>query len=222
VSLREHVTVVAPGLDLDRREALVAAARSRGESTSVDADLERAREQLAALDEPVPSLADARRQAAEAETDLESERERVATLRGRLQECEDDGDLERAYRAAIRDLSEAETERAAAREALEDAREQARVARDERERRLRLEDRVANLERQARAELVEAVRPAVDAAVEAAPGGTATAFADAAPVTAALALVRVGRVRVPVVLACRRFESVAAAEAWLEAPVYRL
>ena len=221
MSLYEHVAVVAPGLSLQRREALVAAARSRGATASVDGELRAARERLSAVDEPVPSPAKARRRVAEAEADLEAMRERVATLRGRLQET-DDGALAERYRDAIRELSEAETERAAAREALADARERAREARDVREERLRLEDRVANLERRAREELVETVRPAVDAAVEAAPGAEASRFAAAAPVTAALALTRVGRVHAPVVLACRRFETAATAEAWLEAPVYRL
>lgn len=221
MSLHEHVAVVAPGLSLARREALVAAARSRGETTSVDAELRRARDRLADLDEPVPPLADARRRVADAEADLEAKRERVATLRGRLQET-DDGAVAEAYRTAIGELSEAETERIAAREALADARERARRARDRRDERLRLEDRVANLERCAREELVAAVHPAVDAAVAEAPGAGASSFEGATPVTAALALVRIGRVRTPVVLACRRFEGAADAEAWLGAPVLRL
>lgn len=221
MSLADHVAVVAPGLSLARREALVAAARSRGEPTSVDAELERARERLSALGEPVPSLADARRRVADAEADLEAKRERVATLRGRLQETDDEA-VAVAYREAIRELSEAETERAAAEEALADARERARRARDEREERLRLEDRVANLERRQRRELAATVRPAVDAAVAETPGSEASSFARASPVTAALALVRVGRLRTPVVLACRRFDGAADAEAWLGSPVVRL
>jgi chromosome segregation ATPase len=221
VSLSDHVAVIGPGLSLSRREALVAAARSRDERTSVDAELDRARERLAALGEPVPSLADARRRVADAETDLEAKRERVATLRGRLQETNDEGVAD-AYREAIRELSEAETDRAAAREALADARERARRARDEREERLRLEDRVANLERRERRELLEGVRPAADSAVAEAPDAEASTFEGATAVTAALALVRIGRVRTPVVLACRRFDSAADAEAWLGSPAVRL
>lgn len=221
MSLHDHVAVVAPGMPLERREALAAAARSRGATASVDDELRAARERLAALDEPVPSLADARRRVAEAEADLDARRERVATLRGRLQES-DDSAVAEAYREEIRALSEAETERAAAREALAEARRRAREARDARDERLRLEDRVAHLERRARAELVDAVRPAVDAAVGAAPGAEAPDYEAADPVTAALALVRVGVVHAPVVLACRRFESAAAAEGWLGAPVHRL
>lgn len=221
MSLRDHVGVVAPGLSLDRRAALVAAARSRGLTAGVDAELREARERLTDLGAPVPSLADARRRVAEADSDLEARRERVATLRGRLQES-DDGAVAEEYRAAIRSLSEAETERAAAEEALAEARNRAREARDEREERLRLEDRVANLERRARQELADEVRLEVDAAVSAAPGAAASTYGTADSVTAALALVRVGRVRTPVVLACRRFAREVDAEAWLGAPVCRL
>jgi len=221
MSLYDHVTVVAPGLSLDRRAALAATARSRGATASVDEELRAARERLEEPGESVPSAAAARRGVAETEADLERQRERVATLRGRLEE-RDDAELEAAYLEAVRELSELETEHAAARERLEAARERARRARDERERRLRLQDRVDNLERAARAELVESVRPAVDRAVPAVPGGEAACFSDADPVTAALALVRVGVVRVPVVLACRRFDDAASAEAWLGAPVVRL
>jgi hypothetical protein len=220
VSLYDHVAVVAPGMSLDCRKALVAAARSRGTTASVDPELRAARQRLNGLEASTPSLSDARRRVAEAEADLDAKRERVATLRGRLQEADDESVAE-AYRSAIRELSEAETERAAAREGLEAARRRAREARDVREERLRLEDRVANLERRAREELVGGVRPVVDAVVDEVPGSEASPIETASPVTAALALVRVGRVRTPVVLACRRFESTATAEAWLGAPVYR-
>lgn len=223
MSLYEHVSLIAPGLRVNRREALVAAARSRGEKTSVDDELRTARRRLAELDEPVPSLAAVRRRVADLEAELEAKRERVATLRGRLQASDDaDDDAAEDYRTAIRELSEIETEHLAARERLEDARERAREARDERERRLRLENRIGNLERQARSELLEAARPDADAAAAAAPGSDVDTFSEAAPVTAALALVRVGTVRTPVVLACRRFPDAPTAEAWLGAPIYRL
>lgn len=225
MSLYDHVAVVAPGLSLDRRRALVAAARSRGASTSVDAELDAARRRLTEfddeLDDSVPSLESALRRVAVLEDDLVAERERVATARGRARASDDDS-VGVEYRAAIRDLSELETDYAAAREALERARERAREVRDVRDRRLRLENRVGNLERAARDELVERVRPAVDAAVRDAPGSGATTFEEAGDVTAALALVRVGEVHAPVVLACRRFRDGPTAEEWLQAPVLRL
>jgi len=217
VTLYDHVAVVAPGLSLDRRAALSATARSLGASTSVDDELTAARERLAGLDEPVPSPADARRAVAETETDLEAQRERVAELRGRLQ-ATDAGSAEADYRDAVRTLSELETEHIAARERLEAVRRRARDARDVRERRLELQDRIDNLARTAREELADAVRPDVDAAVRAVPDSDADSYDAAAPVTAALALVRVGVVRPPIVLACRRFPDGPTAEGFLAAP----
>lgn len=221
MTLQDHVSVVAPGIELDRQRALVAAARSRGVTSSVDAELREARRRLAEFEESVPSLAAARRRVAESETDIERRRERVATLRGRVQES--DSETTRAeYRDAVRALAEAETERTAAREALATARERAREQRDERDRRLRLEDRVGNLERRARSEIRDSFEPVVDGIVPEVPGADAFRFETASPVTAALALVRGGVVRVPVVLACRRFPDRPAAESWLQTPVIRL
>jgi hypothetical protein len=219
--LYEYVRVIAPGMALDRREALAAAARSRGVETSVDEDIESIRRRLSDHEASVPTLSDARRRVAETEAALEERRERVATLRGRVQASDDDAVTDE-YRTAIRELSEAETEHLAATEALEDARSRARSARDERDRRLRLQDRLENRRREAQVELVESVRPAADEAVVSAPGGDGRTFADADSVTAALAVARVGTVHAPVALACRRFSDAAEATAWLEAPVYWL
>lgn len=219
--LYDHVAVIAPGMSLERRAALVATARSRGESTSVDQELRKARQRLEAIETSVPRLDNARRRVAKAEAGLEAKRERVATLRGRMQTT-DDGAVAAEYREAVRELSEAETAYIAAKEALDDARREARHVRDERERRLRLQDRIGNLERTARKELIAAVRPAVTTAVPAVPGSDAERFEEADPVTAALALVRVGNVRVPITLACRRFSDARQAEEWLETPVLRL
>lgn len=221
MTLYEHVRVVAPGLTLCRRAALVAAARSLGIETSVDAELRALRSELGSAPDPVPARADARRRVADAEAELEAKRERVATLRGRVREA--DGDTAaREYRDAIRALSEAETEHAAAKERLAEARSRARSARDTRERRLRLEDRLGNAERTARRELLGTIRPKADAAARRVPGSDAPAFEDAAPVSAALALVRVGRVERPITLACNRFPDRDTAERWLEAPVFRI
>jgi len=221
VILYDHVAVVAPGMSLDRRRLLAATARSTGATASVDEELRVARDRLAGIEAPVPSPTEARRRVAETEADLERQRERVAALRGRLRAA-DGAAAEAEYEAAIRELSEVETEHLTAKERLEAARRQARSARDERERRLELQDRIDNLERTARAELVETVRPAADDIVPAVPDSAASTVAEAAPVTAALAAVRVGTLQVPPVLACRRFEDAAGAENWLGAPVVRL
>ena len=221
MSLYDQVAVVAPGMSLDRRRLLAATARSTGATTSVDGALRAARQRLAGIEAPVPSPTEARRRVAETEADLERQRERVAALRGRLQAA-DGAAAESEYEAAVRELSEVETEHLAAKERLEAARRRARDARDERERRLELQDRIDNLERTARAELIEAVGPAVDDVVPAVPGASVGSFGAADPVTAALAAIRVGTLRVPPVLACRRFEDTATAENWLGTPVVRL
>lgn len=219
--LYDHVAVVAPGLALDRRRALAAAARSRGETTTVDEDIREARDRLNELGEAVPSFEEIRRRVVAAESALASKRERVATLRGRKRES-DAEEVDAAFREAIRDLSEVELEYEAAQEALAERRRRARRARDDRERRLQFEDRLGNLQRTARGELVETVRPAVDAVVPEVPESDAASFTDADAVTGALALLRVGRVRTPVVLACRRFPDTRRAETWLETPVIRM
>ncbi|MFB6180057.1 MAG: hypothetical protein ABEI77_10070 [Halorientalis sp.] len=102
------------------------------------------------------------------------------------------------------------------------AREQAREARDVRDERLRLEDERANLERAARAHLVEQVASVYANAVATAPGPTPDDPFAADSVTAALAVGRVGHLQAPVVLECDRFEDASAAAAWLNVPVVRL
>jgi chromosome segregation ATPase len=223
VNLTAQVGVIGPGLTLDRRAALVSAARSRGVTTRVDEELAAARQRLETLEVSTPeaSLEAAKRRVAATESTLEAKRERVAMLRGRMQEATDEG-VAAEYQNAIRALSELETEHAAARERLAEVRGRARSARDTRERRLQLEDRIANLERTAREECIGKIRPRVDEAMLDVPGSSADSFTAADPVTAALAVVHVGRVHTPVVLACRRFPDAAAAESWLAAPVVRL
>lgn len=224
----DHVGLVEPGMTLRRRAALAAAARSRGLEAPQRDELARVREELATLDPPDVALAAARERAAEAGDERARLRERVAALRGRVQALRDAGaetataeaEAELAETAAA--LAEVETERAAAEQALERARDRARDARDARERRLRLEDREANLERAARAWLADEVRPAVDAVVPDTPGASAEAFADARPVTATLAVARVADLAAPVVLACHRFASASGAADWLDAPVIRV
>ncbi|MFO7926206.1 MAG: hypothetical protein ACQET5_02565 [Halobacteriota archaeon] len=221
MTLYDHVRVIAPGLPLRRADALAAAARSLDIETSVDAERRELRAKLETCPDSVPSRTDVWRRVAESITELDAKRERVATLRGRLQEAGDE-QLEGEYRDAIRELSEAETEHVAAKEALADVRSRARTVRDTRERRLRLEDRLENLRRTARRERRDTVEPMADAAVAAVPGCEVGRYADADPISAALALVRIGRIELPIVLACSRFETRRAAERWLDASVHRV
>jgi hypothetical protein len=229
-AVHEYVGLVEPGMTLRTRTALAAAARSRGLSAPQDQKLASVRDDLTDLTVPETDTAAARERLAGTESAVAAARERVATLRGHLQATRDAGrettDLRDELAAAARDLSERETELAAAREALDQAERRAREARDVRERRRRLADRAANLERDARAALVDVVREEYVEAVAAVPGAGATADADdpldADPVSAALAVARVGRLRAPVVLAVDRFDDAAVAADWFDTPVVRV
>ncbi|MFT4881669.1 MAG: hypothetical protein ACI9HI_001681 [Salinirussus sp.] len=220
-----YVSPVREGMGLRVRTALAAAARSRGLTTPHDETLASVRGRLAALTVETTTDTAARRETAEAATDTDRLRERVAAARGRLQAVrEAGGDVATAsddLRTAVRELSEAETRAAAAAERLEAAGEREREARDRLERRRRLQDRAANLEREARAALVAQVRDEYVRAVEAA--DSPDPF-EAPPAIAALGVLRVAAVDSPVVLdgegrVGRAFAAAKPAATWLEAPV---
>ncbi|MFB6184268.1 MAG: hypothetical protein ABEI96_06900 [Haloarculaceae archaeon] len=213
------------GVD-DERRALAAVARSRGAAVSEDRLRAETRRQIAALEIPDASPETARRRVANAAADERRLRERVAELRGRRRERErHGGDVESVQSKladAIGELSEVETERVAAEQALSAATERARKARAARERRFELEDEAANLGRRARVRLAEAIAEPFADAVAAVPGTSAVDPAEADDTTVALALARLASLRAPVVLDCDRFPDADAAAAWLDAPVVRL
>lgn len=214
--LFERVGHVHPEMGLRVRTALAEAARTRGLTAPQDDRLARLRAEREAID-----LDDDGPQRASAPTeDPEALRERVATLRGRVRALEAEGEDPEAARADLRaaaaKLSAAETTRIAAAE----SRRQSRAQRDRRDRRMRLDDRIANLERDARSALVDQVRERYERAVFAL-DPTADPF-DAAPPVAALAVLRVGSIDAPVVLETDRFATPAAAAAWIEGPVIRV
>jgi hypothetical protein len=223
--LHEHVGLV-DGRALPRRRALAAAARALGHRASNRDRIGALEDRLADHDPPAADLRAARERVAEAGADVDRQRERVATYQGRVQALREAGvdasDAVADLEAAASALSEAETEHAAAEQALARERQRAREARDARERRLELEDRLANARREARAELAARVRERVDAAVVATPDSSATTFDRADPVTARLALARAVTLDAPVVLAARRFPDVGAASDWLDAPAIRV
>lgn len=226
----EHVGVITQEMTLQIRPTLAAAARSRGRTAPQAERLADARDSLSSLDAPEVDLRKARERVASASGEESALRERVAALRGRVEALRevdaDRTEAEAELRRATRKLSEVETERLAAEQALERARERAREKRDALAERLRLEDSVDNLARGARRALAEGLREEFVAAVERVPGtGTVrrnpTAF-DGDDVTAALAVARLAAVNAPIVLACDRFDSAAAAVKCLDAPVVRL
>ncbi|MFC7323137.1 hypothetical protein ACFQMF_00940 [Halorubrum rutilum] len=158
------------------RRELAAAARSRGHESSARGELGRLRDEIAAIEVDAVDLAAARRRVADASGEEERLKERVAALRGdvrarRAVDAETDGALGDLESVAA-ELSAAQTERIAAEQALERARERAARARDERERRLELGDRLRNRRREARRELAGEAYPAFRDALAAVPGGT--------------------------------------------------
>lgn len=238
--LHHRVGCVTPAVSIRPRTALAVAARSRGWTTPVDDDLVAARERLRAhragegdtpRDEDRPETTARRRDLAAVTADVDRLRERAAEARGRLQasdagETTAPSDGEAPLAAAIRELSEAETAAAAARERHRRARDAARDRRDRLQERLHVADEVRNLEREARAHLVGRARDAYETALGAVPGGPdSTPPSDpfaAEPDAMALAVARVGDVSAPVVLAGDRFSDAGTAARWLGAPVVRL
>lgn len=216
-----HVGVVRDGMTVALRPALAATARSRGHDAPQDDAIAAVRDRLDGLDPldpPSVDLAAARADLAAASRDVERLRERVARLQGRVQaerETGDAVDAEAALADVTRELTDVETDRAAARQRLARLRERQREAHDRRDERLRLEDRLANLERDARKHLADQVRDGFETARNGAPG-------PADEVATVLAVARVATLRAPVVLDCRRFPDADAAHDWLDAPVIRL
>lgn len=234
--VHDHVGSLHPEMGIRTRTALARAGRSRGASTPFDGQLREARAELAELERPRDDDRSHRRTVAETDSETARLVEQIATKRGRLRERleSDASDASRTVgeqlTETIRELSEIETERAAARERLERERARRRVRRQHLERRRELQDRIANLEREARRHLVDRFREPFCAAVARVPPATTDDGAapghgdppdpfDTDPVTAALAIARVGNPGAPVVLACNRFESPAAASEWLGVPV---
>jgi len=206
------------------RGVLAAVARSRGHEAPQDDAVAAIRDRLAEIDPPTVDRRAERRRLAEATDETDRLRERVAELRGRLQERRERGGDTEPLAADLDDATDrlvaAETERVAARQRLDRAREATREARDLRERRLELEDRLANRRREARAALAELALAGFVAALVAVP--TADEGLPTDPVAAELAAYRRGRPAAPVVLAADRFADAATAAAWLDAPVLRV
>ncbi|MFC6826888.1 hypothetical protein [Halopelagius fulvigenes] len=219
--VHEYVARIDPEASFDRRGALVALARTRGHAAPASDELAAVREELASVRPPSPADVEAaRRRAAEAGAETERLRERVATLRGRLtahRERDDIGDGDGRAGEAVAEaeaelsetmtrLSEVATDRIAARQRLELLESEARKARDAREERLRLQDRVGNLERSVRRSLAGFVYGEFAAAVAAVPdafdadAGAEPGDYDGPAVAAALAVARLADVRAPVVV----------------------
>lgn len=233
-AIHDHVGKITPAIDVDVQTALAATARSWGETAPQRECLQEVREELARIEVPDGDTRAARREVASAGADEQRLRESVAELRGRVQTLRETvpdsqqlADAEAELADTARKLSEAETERLAAEQRLARAERTARRARDARERRLRLQDRAANLEREARETLADRAASAFTDALETVPGSTARGAANATAtepdaITTALAIAKIADVKAPIVLASDRFDAAAAAAAWVDAPVIRV
>jgi hypothetical protein len=230
-AVHEHVGYLRRDMGLQIRTALARAARSRGLTTPYDEDIQETRDALDSVTGESDPVEPYRRKLAATKAETAQLRERVAAARGRLQaKRDDDCDTEAAVadlEAAIRRLSEVETSVVATRQQLDRARTNARERRDRRERKRKLEDRVANLERDARSHLVERLREEYETALSRIPEHTDIAsvpgdpFA-AAPLPAALAIARVADLSAPLVLACDCFTSPDEASKWLDTPIVQI
>jgi hypothetical protein len=223
-----YVGWIRPGMSLRVRTALAAVARSRGLSAPQDEKRERVLERLSSLPEATMTVETAtlRRRLATTSDEIARHREQVARLQGQVQTLREDGDeaaleASNALEDAIRELSERETEHVAAEQSLKRKRERQRQLHDTRDERLALEDRAANLARDARRYLVGELEAEFETTVEAVPGQTGTGF-DTDTVTAALAIARLGESDAPIVLECDRFTSAQAAADWLNIPIILL
>lgn len=220
----EYAGFVRPDMGLRTRTVLAAAARTRGLTTQYDDAIADLGERLLELDPEQPSLP-ARADPVD-EHRIRELREAVAAHRGRVTARErladgDPGEARADLRETVARLTERETERTAARQTRDRRREAAREYRDRLAERRRVADRLANRERDARADLVDAVEGQFIDALERLPGSTPSDPFEADPVAAALGVLRVAATDAPVVLAVDRFDSPAAAADWLDAPVVR-
>ncbi|UWG49357.1 Uncharacterized protein AArcCO_0025 [Halalkaliarchaeum sp. AArc-CO] len=145
------------------RRLVAAAARTRGLTTTHDDVIRDLEAELSSIELPDPEreLEAAKRKIVEVSRNEAELRERIAALRGRLRTERELGEsteeTTEALEAAVAELSEASTERIAAEQALEAAKRDARKARSVRNRRLKLQDRLENRRREARATLADAL-----------------------------------------------------------------
>lgn len=152
------------------RQLLAAAGRIRGSTTPHDEEIRHLEEELNALELPEFDTTAKRRAAVAASRDEAKLRERIAALRGRLRTERELGkptdETSEMLAKAAADLSEASTGRIAAEQALREAERNARTARDARDRRLKLQDRIENRRREAREFLADALASEFDAALD--------------------------------------------------------
>jgi len=221
-----HIGFVHPETTLSRRSAQAAVARTRGFTTEFDHEIRRTRRELATMELPTADVSAAMEAVAAASADVDSRRDEVARLGGIVaatdgpnaeadSSADTVGDAQAKLRTEAAALAEAETALQTAREELALERDRQRAANDARERRLRLQDRLENLRRDARRTLAVDEAARTERALDAIPDWP-EASADA---RYALALARNAHCRAPVVVTDDPFRTAVQARACLAAPV---
>lgn len=229
----EHVGYVHDEMGLRIRTALAKAARTVGGKTAYDDSLTTVNRKLTAFEPEPPDQEYHRRRQEAKTTEAKRLKEQAAMLQGQLAARREHGLERESTKAELRDvlakLSEAETTAQAARQRVDQTQQAMREYRDRQQQRFRLEDRRANLERKARASLVEQYTPefyehvqAVSALVEHEPATSKAPLKAIDPVVAALSLVRFASFETPVVLSCSQVESATIAAEKLDAAVIRI
>jgi len=229
----EHVGYVHNEMGLQIRTALAKAARTVGGETAYDDSLTTVNKKLTALDPEPPDQEYHRRRQETKTAEARRLKEQAAMLRGQLAARREYGLETESTKAELRDvlaaLSEAETTAQAARQGVDQTQQAMREYRDRQEQRFRLEDKRANLERKARASLVEQYTPefrkhvqTVSTLVEQEPATPEAALEAIDPVIAALALIRLASFETPVVLSCSQVESAEIAAEKLDAAIIRI
>ena len=224
-TLHERLGHVHGEMGLRVRTALAEAGRTRGVETPYDEKIERLEAELSTLSVEQTGIERYREELATGRAETAALREAVAATRGRLAAHREHGldtdDIERELERTIRELAETETAATAANQQFERTREELRERRNRRERKLELEDQLANRRRDARRWLVDHLEPEYAAAVGELVGEESDPF-ECDPTVASLAVGRVGEYTAPLVLETSPFESAAAAHDWLGGPVIRL
>lgn len=224
-AVHEHIGHIQPEMALRTRTALATAGRTRGTETPYDEEIERVESELASIAVEDCELEAHRRACVDEQQQLRQIKETVATARGRLAASREHDlgteELEAELQAAIRRLAEAETMTTAATQNHQQARKRARAERDRRERAFRLEDRLANLRREARSWLVEELKAEFASAVRELAGNIDDPF-EARPAVAAAAIAWVAEYTAPVVVEAALFESAETAHEYLGGPVIRV
>ncbi len=224
--IHDHVGVIRSGMVLEVGPAVAAAGRSIGlESPQYEA-IARLDREIEAIDPAYPDLRAARRRVAEAGADQASLEAAVERTSGRLNARREadlpTADLEERLRDLTRQLTEAETEAIAAREALATAERRAESARDARAERLSLVDRRENRRREARQWFLDVLGERFERALCALPVDVEPAPPrdfDGSNRDAALAIARIADPATPLVVVEAPFQTAVQARASLGAPV---